>query len=367
MSNVVFLFLVNQHHSHFCIFATFCNSFLADDVVSDLLWHLSQSESVIIVFLICTPVESVLPNFFADIRRFGFLWLMKEACLLLPSLSDVFPLGQRARHNWRKTHYFLYLHMYLQNIFAFLFDHDILSFNINLIGYTSCHQQKFSIYTYIHLFILCCAHFLSAGIPLIRGRGEPYAYYSLLLLHHHQEPLFRLHWYILSPPLHHQTPQTCVLCSTLHLKPDARHLCHTTKVVAKNTKNAPLNWIDFESRNNHISLIWLPITFQTALCPFIEPLKQWEKNRVFVSRLTKLNQGHFSKNKTDFDQIKNLAAGRSGFLIDEMENWCHVCINASFLEQKQKVSIVFQNNKNFLQMQTDINLTNRQSIVMQYE
>ena len=37
MSNVVFLFLVNQHHSHFCIFATFCNSFLADYVVSDLL------------------------------------------------------------------------------------------------------------------------------------------------------------------------------------------------------------------------------------------------------------------------------------------------------------------------------------------
>ena len=27
------------------------------------------------------------------------VWLMKEACLLLLSLSDVFPLGQRARHN----------------------------------------------------------------------------------------------------------------------------------------------------------------------------------------------------------------------------------------------------------------------------
>ena len=258
---------------------------------------------------------------------------MKEACLLLLSLSDVFPLGQRARHNWRKTHYFLYLHIYLQNMFAFLFGHDILSFNINLIGYIHILSPREVFHLYIHLFILCCAHFLSAGIPLIRGRVGPYAYYSLLL-HHHQEPLFHRHWYILSPP-HHQIP--CVLCSTLHLKPcswhrsDARHLCHTTKVVAKNTKNAPLNWIDFESRNNHISLIWLPITFQTALCPFIEPLKQWEKNRVFVSRLTKLNQGHFSKNKTDFDQIKNLAAGRSGFLIDEMENWCHVCTNASFL------------------------------------
>ena len=95
---------------------------------------------------------------------------MKEACLLLPSLSDVFPLGQRARHNWRKTHYFLYLHMYLQNMFTFLFCHDILSFNINLIGYIHFLSPREVFHLYIHLFILCCAHFLSAGIPLIRGR-----------------------------------------------------------------------------------------------------------------------------------------------------------------------------------------------------
>ena len=56
------------------------------------------------------------------------------------------------------------------------------------------------------------------------------------------------------------------------------------------------------SRNNHISLIWLPITFQTALCPFIEA--QREKNWVSASDWGDFCGFWAAVKNLDLDQIK---------------------------------------------------------------
>ena len=57
------------------------------------------------------------------------------------------------------------------------------------------------------------------------------------------------------------------------------------------------------SRNNHISLIWLPITFQTALCPFIEA--QREKNWVSAYDWSDFCGFWAAAKNPDLDQIKN--------------------------------------------------------------
>ena len=177
----------------------------------------------------------------------SFGWWKRLVCFFPPCQTCSHWVREHA--TTEEKHIILYTYICICKIFlrSFL---TMIYYHLTLIwlGTLPVTNRSFpSIYSPIYTLL---RPLLVSRDSINQREGEPYAYYSLLL-HHHQEPLFRLHWYILSPPLHHQTPQTCVLCSTLHLKPcswhrsDARHLWHTIKVVAKNTKNAPLNWIDF--------------------------------------------------------------------------------------------------------------------------
>ena len=59
----------------------------------------------------------------------------KSTCTLYIVQCTKLPNERNIIQRMILTDFPIYLHIYLQNMFAILFGHDILSFNINLIGY----------------------------------------------------------------------------------------------------------------------------------------------------------------------------------------------------------------------------------------